>query len=92
MHNLFKPKQALLALAMVLTATLTYGQTQSGALDPSFGLGGTVTNDFGAESHYCQTGRFSRLVPPAQLTASTSRYLDLTAMAHWIPPLVQAGE
>src|SRR4030095_6308656 len=47
MQNLFKPKQALLALAIVLTATLTYGQTQSGTLDPSFGSGGTVLNDFG---------------------------------------------
>jgi len=47
MQNLFKPKQALLILAMMLTATLTYGQTQSGALDTSFGTGGKVINDFG---------------------------------------------
>src|SRR4030095_12640181 len=47
MQNLFKPKRALLILAMMLTATVIYGQTQSGTLDPSFGSGGKVINDFG---------------------------------------------
>src|SRR5262245_31599334 len=47
MQNLLKPKQALLALVMVLAPTLIYGQTQSGTLDPSFGTGGKVTTDFG---------------------------------------------
>ncbi|HEX6719455.1 MAG TPA: delta-60 repeat domain-containing protein [Pyrinomonadaceae bacterium] len=50
MQNLFKPKQALLALAIVLTATLTYGQTQSGTLDATFGTGGKVTTAFGASA------------------------------------------
>ncbi|HEX6647906.1 MAG TPA: delta-60 repeat domain-containing protein, partial [Pyrinomonadaceae bacterium] len=47
MHNRFKLKQALLALAVVLVPILIYGQTQSGALDPSFGSGGKAINDFG---------------------------------------------
>jgi len=47
MQNLFKPKQALLALALALAPTLIYAQTQSGALDPGFGAGGKVTTDFG---------------------------------------------
>src|SRR5262245_39163322 len=50
MQNLFKPKQALLALAMMLAPTLIYAQTQSGALDPSFGTGGKVTTDFGGSA------------------------------------------
>ena len=45
MQSLFK--QALLVLSMMLTATFTYGQTQSGTLDPSFGTGGAAINDFG---------------------------------------------
>ena len=48
MQNLLKPKQALLALAMVLTPTLIYGQTQSGTLDATFGSGGKVTTAFAA--------------------------------------------
>src|SRR5262249_50663383 len=47
MHSLFKPKQVLLALAMVLAPTLAYSQTQSGTLDPTFGTGGQVTTNFG---------------------------------------------
>jgi len=47
LQHLFKPKNALLtALAVLLVPTLTYGQTQSGALDASFGTGGKVTTDF----------------------------------------------
>src|SRR5215472_5110045 len=46
MQSLFKPRQAVLALAMVLGPTLNYGQTQSGMLDTSFGTGGKVTTDF----------------------------------------------
>src|SRR5262245_34666415 len=46
MQNPSKPKQALLALAMVLAPTFIYAQTQSGTLDASFGTGGKVTTDF----------------------------------------------
>ena len=61
MHNLFKPKHALLALAMVLIPTLTYGQ--SGTLDPSFGSGGEAINDFG--------GRIA-LLPDGKILAAGS--------------------
>jgi Domain of unknown function (DUF5122) beta-propeller len=46
MQNLFKLKQALLALTMVLAPTLIYAQAQRGTLDASFGTGGKVTTDF----------------------------------------------
>jgi uncharacterized delta-60 repeat protein len=46
MRNLFKPKQTVLALAMVLAPALIYGQARSGTLDGSFGTGGKVTTDF----------------------------------------------
>jgi hypothetical protein len=47
LQHLFKPKNVLLTtLAVLLVPTLTYGQTQSGTLDTSFGTGGKVTTDF----------------------------------------------
>jgi uncharacterized delta-60 repeat protein len=61
MQNLFKLKPALLALAMVLIPTLTYGQ--SGTLDPSFGSGGEAINDFG--------GRIA-LLPDGKILAAGS--------------------
>jgi len=46
-QHLFKPKNVLLTtLAVLLVPTLTYGQTQSGTLDTSFGTGSKVTTDF----------------------------------------------
>src|SRR5689334_7935440 len=42
-QNLFKPGQAVLALAMLLAPTITYGQ--NGTLDLSFGTGGKATTD-----------------------------------------------
>src|SRR5262245_34398023 len=50
MHSLFKPKQVLLALAIVLAPTLAYSQTQSGTLDLTFGTGGLVTTNFGSSA------------------------------------------
>src|SRR5215468_3450092 len=50
MRNLFKPKQVLLAFAMVLVPTLIYAQTQSGTLDATFGTGGEVTTNFGSSA------------------------------------------
>ena len=44
MQSLFKPRQTVLALALVLAPTFIYGQ--SGTLDTSFGTGGKVTTDF----------------------------------------------
>jgi len=46
LRDLLKPKHALVALAMALAPTLTYGQTRSGTFDASFGTGGQVTTDF----------------------------------------------
>src|SRR5262245_16691153 len=46
LHDLFKPKHALVALVMVLAPTLIYAQTRSGTLDASFGTGGKVITDF----------------------------------------------
>ena len=46
MRRVFKPRETMLALAMVLAPTLIYGQTQSGTLDTSFGTAGKVTTDF----------------------------------------------
>ena len=44
LQHRFKPKNVLLTtLAVLLVPTLTYGQTQSGTLDTSFGTGGKVT-------------------------------------------------
>ena len=48
MQRLFKPTQALLALAVVLAPTVVHGQIPSGTLDTSFGAAGKVTTDFAA--------------------------------------------
>jgi uncharacterized delta-60 repeat protein len=52
--QLFKPKHALVAFAIVLAPTLTCAQTRSGTLDTSFGIGGKVTTDF---AHAADGGR-----------------------------------
>src|SRR5262249_37980543 len=41
-----KHKSALVGLAVVLAPALIHGQTRTGALDTSFGTGGTVITDF----------------------------------------------
>src|SRR4030095_16544965 len=89
MHTLFKLKQALVALAMVLTPTLIYGQTQSGTLDATFGTGAKVPTTFPAVSPvrplspYSRTGKSSRRGLPKLSTAPTLRWLDITPMARW---------
>ena len=50
LQGLFIPKHTLVAFAIVLAPALVHAQTPAGTLDASFGAGGKVTTDLGADA------------------------------------------
>jgi uncharacterized delta-60 repeat protein len=54
MQYVVRQRLALLALAIVLTPALIYGQTRA-TLDPSFGTGGKVITNFGGDNDFAHS-------------------------------------